>query len=75
MLLNYRKEFIRCNQGPHQHIFSGFRESAYGPPAPWLGAPLQAAAGRAMAVKLQINREYKSWATKSIGIFTNLMDT
>jgi hypothetical protein len=41
--------------GEHSHILHECRESACGPPALWLGAPLKAAAGRATAVKLQTN--------------------
>jgi hypothetical protein len=37
----------------------GFRESACGPPALWLGAPLKAAAGQATVVKLQPGLEFQ----------------
>jgi len=42
--------FIWCLQGQRSHILLECRESAWWPPALWLGTRFMAAAGRATAV-------------------------
>jgi hypothetical protein len=55
MSLKCRLDFLDAGKDSIKRILPGCRESACGPPALWSGAPLQAAAGQATAVKLQTN--------------------
>ena len=64
--------YVDANKDSIERILLEFRESAYGPPAPWLGAPLQAAAGRATTVKLQILIKNTSLGPEKLGDFHEL---
>ena len=50
---NCRQDRVDANEYSIRAFFRGAASRPCGPPAKWVGAPLQAAAGRATAVKLQ----------------------